>query len=626
MLRAHAFLLALALALAASAPRTLAAQLPPDTIVQQTAFDGCVRIHHLWKPQLAIDHRTQGDSAARADALLREVFHPYREFWDRTVGGSELSFLQTTDVRRRLVYMNPSSGLQHLRDPGARIIEATQRIATLTRQPTPCTVWYVAFAAGINIQQPDQWSGVDLTAMIHQPDGDALEEHIRQNITRRTFRHSRRADPDSGRLITTVLEEGIAGYVSLIDRGRGTSMREVLGSDENALHWTIKNEKLLWDAAKPQLRSRSLSLASFESAGVLNVPGLGRPERILGYRIIEQYVARHGADSWRDFFTKPAAALLEASGYDERLAADSTTFRITTNEFWLNLHHFLYVLGRAQNNEPDAARDAVAQAPVDAERVLARLDSADQATWRAAVTAYAENVSRRDAVFDLQFTLVTNALKGADATTYPPYHGPNMDVAEALRRAAPIYRDGWWPEHHVANRRWADSIRTLLDTHGDAMLAYIRRAYRLPWPSSGFPVRVVAYANWAGAYSTRRELLVISSLAPGLQGMHGLETSFHEAMHQWDDSLLTIIGTHANRLGVSAPVDLAHQLIFFTAGEAARHALPGHVPYAERYGLWKRLGPGVQPVLAELWKPYLEGRGDRDAVIGEIVRRIAPPR
>lgn len=622
----RALSLALILALSPSAPRTLAAQLPPDTIVQQSALNDCVRIFHLWKPQLAIDHRTQGDSATRADALLREVFHPYRDFWDRAVGGSELSFLQATDLRRQRLYMNQSGALQQLRDPGARIIEATQRIATLTRRPTPCTVWYVAFATGINIQQPDTWSGVDLTAMIYQPDGDALEEHVRQTVTRRIFRISRRADPDSGRLITTLLEEGIVAYVSAIDRGRGTSLREGLGADENVLHWTTRNEKLLWDAAKPQLRSRAISFAVFESAGVRNVPGLGRPDRILGYRIVEQYVARHGADSWRDFFTKPAAALLEASGYDERLAADSTTFRITTNEFWLNLHHFLYVLGRAQNGEADATRDAVAQATVDAERVLARLDSADRTTWRAAVTAYAENVSRRDAVFDPQLTFITNALKGAEATMYGPYHGPTMEVAGALSRAAPIYLDGWWPEHQVANRRWADSIRTLLDTHGDKMLAYIRRAYRLPWPSSGYPVRVVAYANWAGAYSTQRELLVISSLAPGMQGMHGLETSFHEAMHQWDDSLLTIIGTHANRLGVSAPVDLAHQLIFYTAGEAARHALPGHVPYAERYGLWARLGPGIQPVLAELWKPYLAGGGERDAVIGEIVRRVAPPR
>ena len=44
--------------------------------------------------------------------------------------------------------------------------------------------------------------------------------------------------------------------------------------------------------------------------------------------------------------------------------AQSTTsppiFRITTDEFWLNLHHFLYVLGRAEARTNDSTRDAVA--------------------------------------------------------------------------------------------------------------------------------------------------------------------------------------------------------------------------------------------------------------------------
>src|SRR6185295_9158261 len=40
-------------------------------------------------------------------------------------------------------------------------------------------------------------------------------------------------------------------------------------------------------------------------------------------------------------------------------------FVFHTDEFWLNLHHFLYVLGRAQNKERDTAREAVAGAPSD---------------------------------------------------------------------------------------------------------------------------------------------------------------------------------------------------------------------------------------------------------------------
>lgn len=35
-------------------------------------------------------------------------------------------------------------------------------------------------------------------------------------------------------------------------------------------------------------------------------------------------------------------------------------FRMETGEFWVNLHHFLYVLGRAEAGERDAARAAEA--------------------------------------------------------------------------------------------------------------------------------------------------------------------------------------------------------------------------------------------------------------------------
>jgi len=61
----------------------------------------------------------------------------------------------------------------------------------------------------------------------------------------------------------------------------------------------------------------------------------------------------------------------------------------------------------------------------------------------------------------------------------------------------------------------------------------------LQWPAAGFPVHVWAYSNWAGAYSTTGDLLVISSQSPGNQATCGLEIVFHEGMHQWDDQVKT---------------------------------------------------------------------------------------
>jgi hypothetical protein len=75
-------------------------------------------------------------------------------------------------------------------------------------------------------------------------------------------------------------------------------------------------------------------------------------------------------------------------------------FVFRADEFWLNLHHFLYVLGRAQNHTRDSSRAAVAGAPADEEKGMARLKESDQTIWREAVSAYADGLSKKDLIFD----------------------------------------------------------------------------------------------------------------------------------------------------------------------------------------------------------------------------------
>src|SRR5437764_3198000 len=90
-----------------------------------------------------------------------------------------------------------------------------------------------------------------------------------------------------------------------------------------------------------------------------------------------------------------------------------TIFIFHTDEFWLNLHHFLYVLGRAENKTRDSSRDAVVNAPKDQAEGVAKLNPAEQAVWRDAVTFYANDLSKKDAVFDEPLPAITNALARA---------------------------------------------------------------------------------------------------------------------------------------------------------------------------------------------------------------------
>jgi hypothetical protein len=300
-------------------------------------------------------------------------------------------------------------------------------------------------------------------------------------------------------------------------------------------------------------------------------------------------------------------------------------FRFHADEVWLNLHQFLYVLGRHDAGMADRTRRAVVDAPADAEKGLAGLPEESRAVWKDAVQHYATGPSKRDAVFDGPLIDLAHALVRAGSSSLPAGGNPDPATMAALARVEPAYRRAWWRDHQRGNEEWIASLKPLLDAHGVAVLAFITRAYGMDWPSAGYPVHVTAYANWAGAFSTRGNLLLISSRDAGNRELYALEVVFHEAMHQWDDEVDRWLSAEAARQNVRVPPSLSHAMIFYTAGEAVRHAAPAHVPYAEVNGMWKGKTIGAfKTALDTAWKPYLSGSGTRDQAIAALVKLAAP--
>src|SRR5262245_11868344 len=230
-----------------------------------------------------------------------------------------------------------------------------------------------------------------------------------------------------------------------------------------------------------------------------------------------------------------------------------TIFIFHSDEFWLNLHHFLYVLGRAENKTRDSSRSAVVNAPKDQEQGLAKLTGTEQDIWREAVTFYALNLSKKDAVFDEPLPTITNALARAGDAKSLSTSGIDPVLVGMLELAARIYRKTWWPAHHAANVEWQRTIQKLVDQHGEAILSFITKAYQLSWNPAGFHVHLSGYTNWAGAYSTTGELLVLSSLAEDIKDIYGLETIFHEGMHQWDKQVFEALRDQARKQNKLVP-------------------------------------------------------------------------
>jgi hypothetical protein len=242
--------------------------------------------------------------------------------------------------------------------------------------------------------------------------------------------------------------------------------------------------------------------------------------------------------------------------------------------------------------------------------------------WAAAVTAYASGLSRKDLVFDRDLVAITAGLQRVRNDASPAPANIDAGIAAVLERAAPIYRSVWWPAHRRANLDQLRELQTLVRRDGDAILAYVTRAYQQPWPADGYPVNLSGYSNWAGAYSTGDRLLVVSSLDPGTKGMQGLEIVFHEAMHQWDDPVFARLQKLAAQSGIPRIHGLlTHAMIFYAAGEAVRSVDATHVPYAELNGLWQQKGLGsFKAALDASWKPYLAGKGTLDEALIALLK------
>ena len=325
-----------------------------------------------------------------------------------------------------------------------------------------------------------------------------------------------------------------------------------------------------------------------------------------------------------------AAAAQPPAPIAPRQSSGSQLFAFETDEFWLNLHHFLYVVGRTQAGIPEGGRRSDQDSVADAERGLQRLTADERKSWADSVRAYAAGLSLRGTL-ERPMSSTTRAL--AEVDDAPTLSGVALDAAliATLERVAPIYRRTWWPAHLAGNRAWRSSAQALVDRHGAAVVDYVTKSYEIPWPAAGFAIHVSAYANYGSAYSSGFDnIIVVPSLSNQTAGLYALEAIVHEALHQWDGQTFDALAAEARAVSATVPRDLPHALIFYTSGEAVRNVEPAHVPMVDALDIWSLKLSGaalparrLKPLLEELWKPHLEGSGTRDEVFRVLVPRAA---
>jgi hypothetical protein len=305
---------------------------------------------------------------------------------------------------------------------------------------------------------------------------------------------------------------------------------------------------------------------------------------------------------------QPGAALLKQFQFESKL--------------WPNLHHFLYILGRARNGAFDSGRVAVKQAPLDAAG-FDTLPESRRKAWEHAVGIYQVHASPLDigygSLVDVNYAVADLPATGRieDAKENP------AELRAALAEAGSVYRELWWPRHDAANCEWVSRLTPQVERYGPHIKERLAAVFRTSWPALPVRVEAVAYADPRGAYTTADPpLIAMSSLNPQHQGVDGLEQLFHECSHLMMHTVDAALKSRAKDAGKELSRDVSHTILFYTVGDTVRTLIPGHVPYPDHYGVWDRGWTRYRELLGRCWQPYLDGKSTMDDAIDRLVREL----
>ncbi len=283
------------------------------------------------------------------------------------------------------------------------------------------------------------------------------------------------------------------------------------------------------------------------------------------------------------------------------------------SSFWMSLHQTLMA-------------DAVRSTP----RELPGLSPEERSAWSEAVAAYRTAGGSGDMTFASPMAITNDGLTQlADDATEPLIDAP---LAEALKRAAPIYRAHGWAADDKANRFFMDYAAAMLRDAGEELVKAHERVYRADWPKR-ILVYVAPYAGPFGAYTMVGRaggvITTMSSRDTGYQGLRALEMLLHESSHAVVNpnrgTVAAAIATAAKRRGIDPPHDLWHAILFATSSELTRRLLAErgaaqYVPSSE--DLFTRAWPKYRKPVETYWFAYLDGQGTLEDAIDKVVEAI----
>jgi hypothetical protein len=291
------------------------------------------------------------------------------------------------------------------------------------------------------------------------------------------------------------------------------------------------------------------------------------------------------------------------------------------SDFWVNLHHFLYVSAWARRPAGPLRRLAM---PLPPGSEVAMQDD-ERRTWDMAVSYYDREFASKDLLFDRDLTAINTALAAAagnlDSASLASEHRRILDAA------APVYRRYWWSGHDGANREWIADVARRTTPLAPQIVARLTSLYGVTWFETPVRVDVVRVGKSQGAYTAvvPQVHIVVASGDASYAGWAGTEMLFHESSH----GLIQNVRAAVDRAMTSAnkdPRDLWHVVLFYVAGEVTRQTLAArgieYQPYLYATGLFANAWPAFRVPIERNVRAFVDGQMNLVEMAGALAASV----
>ena len=252
--------------------------------------------------------------ADRDVVMLDSLYRPYERLWSGYLGGPDdfLEWLNGAGFGQLAEYRSRARALD-LDKLGAYFRETVGAMTEFTGH-APQGSWYVFFGP--------QWTNLggfgDGTMLIDlaHPDNEntaAISQYFPHELNHQIYAATQ---PGGKAVLRRILDEGFACYVSYRFHKGAISKAEALGYTDEAFEYCRVKEPSLLGLLQQFVSSDDPEVSNgFADRGVHISEGYpGAIGYYIGFRIVEEYVARHGAGAWKDLYVLTPETALERSG------------------------------------------------------------------------------------------------------------------------------------------------------------------------------------------------------------------------------------------------------------------------------------------------------------------------